>query len=223
MDGQVLLDPGAPGLDPQPDVRLGGPGERVEHFAEVLEACKPLCRALQALRGIDPVVAATVVAEVGDMRRFPSAWKFMGDLGLVPSERFSDPRTSRGSITKAGNPHVRWKLIESARHARHRPAHSIALERRSKDAPVEVRAIAWKAQKMLHKRYWAMAGRGKRGQTVVVAMARELAGFIWAIGQVVPRPARQSRLRDPSIFRNEASSTVGDPVTRRGETLDLVR
>lgn len=170
--------------------RLAEATERVEHFAEVFEACRPLYGALQTLRGVGPIVAATVVAEVGDLRRFPSASKFMSYLGLVPSERSSGPRTSRGSITKAGNPHVRWKLIEAAWHSRHRPAHSIALERRSKDAPQEVRDIAWKAQKRLHKRYWAMTGRGKRAQTVVVAMARELAGFVWAIGQVVPSPAR---------------------------------
>jgi transposase len=135
-------------------------------------------------------VAATVVAEVGDLRRFPSASKLMGYLGLVPSEHSSGPHISRGSITKAGNPHVRWKLVEAAWSCRHRPAMSVLLERRSKGLPQEVRDIAWKAQKRLHKRYWAMTSRGKRAQTAVVAMARELAGFIWAIGQVVPATAR---------------------------------
>ncbi|MGH7552302.1 MAG: IS110 family transposase [Longimicrobiales bacterium] len=162
----------------------------VEHFAEAFESCRPLYRALQALRGVGPIVAATVVAEVADLRRFRSAAQFMSYLGLTPSERSSGPRTFRGSITKAGNPHVRWKLIESAWSYRHRPAQTVALERRCKDLPQGVRDIAWKAQKRLHKRYWAMTARGKRVQTVVVALARELAGFIWAVGQVVPRPAR---------------------------------
>lgn len=170
--------------------RLAEATERVAHFGEAFEVTRPLYRALQALRGVGPVVAATVVAEVGDLRRFPSASKLMGYLGLVPSERSSGPHTSRGSITKAGNPHVRWKLVEAAWSCRHRPALSVLLERRSKGLPQEVRDIAWKAQKRLHKRYWAMTSRGKRAQTAVVAMARELAGFIWAIGQMVPATAR---------------------------------
>jgi transposase len=166
--------------------RLVEATERVEHFAEAFEAVRPIYRALQALRGVGPIVSATVVAEVGDLRRFKTAPQFMSYLGVTPSEHSSGPRTSRGSITKAGNPHVRWKLIEAAWSCRHRPAHSVLLERRSKDLPQEVRDIAWKAQKRLHKRYWAMTARGKRTQTAVVAMARELAGFIWAIGQMVP-------------------------------------
>lgn len=169
--------------------RLGEATERVETFAEASVQCAPLYRALQAMRGVGTIVAATVVAELGDLRRFPSASKFMSYLGLTPSERSSGPRTSRGSITKAGNPHVRWKLIESAWLYRHRPAVTVRIERRSKGVPQEVRDIAWKAQKRLHKRYWAMTQRGKRAQTTVVAVARELAGFIWAVGQVVERPA----------------------------------
>lgn len=170
--------------------RLVEATERVAHFAEAFDSSRPLYHALQALRGAGPIVAATVVAELGDLRRFPSATKLMGYLGLAPSERSSGPRTVRGAITKAGNPHVRWKLVEAAWSGRHRPAMSVLLERRSKGLPQEVRDIAWKAQKRLHKRYWAMTARGKRPQTVIVAMARELAGFIWAIGQVVPAASR---------------------------------
>jgi transposase len=169
--------------------RLEEATERVGRFAEASEQCAPLYRALQAMRGFGPIVAATVVAELGDLRRFPSASKLMSHLGLTPSERSSGPRTSRGSITKAGNPHVRWKLIESAWLYRRRPAVTVRMERRSKGVPQEVRDIAWKAQKRLHKRYWAMTQRGKRAQTTVVAVARELTGFIWAVGQVVERPA----------------------------------
>lgn len=117
----------------------------------------------------------------------PWASRLMSYVGLVPSERSSGPKTRRGSITKAGNPHVRWKLIEAAWHARHRPAHSIKLRRRQVGVPQDVIDIAWKAQKRLHQRYRAMTGRGKRAQTTVVALARELVGFVWAIGQIAPQ------------------------------------
>jgi len=169
--------------------RLVEATERVEHFAEHSTRCAPLYRALQAMRGVGPVVAATIAAELGDLRRFPSASKLMSYVGLVPSERSSGPKVSRGSITKAGNPHVRWKLIQSAWLYRHRPAVSEGLERRSKGVPQEIRDIAWKAQKRLHKRYRSMASRGKRPQTTIVAVARELLGFIWAVGQVVEPPS----------------------------------
>jgi len=169
--------------------RLAEASERLERFAQVSQRCAPMYTSLQAMRGVGPVVAATVVAELGDLRRFPSASKLMSYLGLVPREDSSGPRRWRGSITKAGNPHVRWKLIESAWLYRHRPSVTVRMERRSQGVPQEVRDIAWKAQKRLHKRYWAMTSRGKRAQTTVVAIARELAGFIWAVGQVVERPA----------------------------------
>ena len=166
--------------------RLAEATEQVEALAPKTKQCATLYHWLQAMRGIGPIVAATVVAELGDLRRFKTASRLMSYVGLVPSERSSGPRTSRGSITKAGNPHVRWKLIESAWSGRFRPALSIKLRRRQAGVPQEVSDIAWAAQKRLHKRYWAMTSRGKRPQTAVVAMARELVGFIWAIGQIVP-------------------------------------
>lgn len=169
--------------------RLEEASERVDRFAGESRRCAPLYRAFQAFRGVASIVSATVVAEIGDIKRFRTASQFMSYLGLTPSERSSGPRTSRGSITKAGNPHVRWKLIEAAWLYRHRPAIPLRLERRSQGVPTEIRDIAWKAQKRLHKRYWTMTRRGKRPQTTVVAMARELAGFLWAAGQLVERPA----------------------------------
>jgi transposase len=167
--------------------RLAEATAQVEALAPKTKSCATLYHWLQALRGVGPIVAATVVAELGDLRRFKTASRLMSYVGLVPSERSSGPKTARGSITKAGNPHVRWKLIESAWHARHRPALSIKMRRRQTGVPQEICDIAWAAQKRLHKRYWAMTSRGKRPQTAVVAMARELVGFIWAIGQVVPQ------------------------------------
>ena len=161
----------------------------VEALAPKTKQCATLYHWLQAMRGVGPIVAATLVAELGDLRRFKTASRLMSYVGLVPSERSSGPKTARGSITKAGNPHVRWKLIESAWSGRFRPALSIKMRRRQTGVPQEVCDIAWSAQKRLHKRYWAMTSRGKRPQTAVVAMARELVGFIWAVGQVVPKSA----------------------------------
>lgn len=165
--------------------RLAEASEHVEVLAPKTTSCAVLYSWLQSMRGVGPIVAATVVAEIGDMRRFGTASQLMSYVGLVPSERSSGPMVRRGSITKAGNPHVRWKLIESAWHSRHRPALSTGLLQRSAGVPQSIRDIAWKAQQRLHKRYWSMVNRGKRPQTAVVATARELCGFIRAIGQRV--------------------------------------
>lgn len=167
--------------------RLAEASAHVEALAPKTAQCATLYHWLQAMRGVGTITAATIVAELGDLRRFKTPSRLMSYVGLVPSERSSGPRTRRGSITKAGNPHVRWKLIESAWHARHRPALSIKLRRRTVGVPKEVCDIAWKAQKRLHHRYWAMTGRGKRPQTTIVALARELVGFVWAIGQLAPQ------------------------------------
>lgn len=139
--------------------------------------------ALQALRGVQLVTAVTIMAEIGDMRRFASAPEFMSYLGLVPSEHSSGESCRRGAITKAGNMHVRRVLVEAAWSYRFRPALSGDIRRRNQGVPAEVREIAWKAQKRLHQRYRRMTARGMPKQKVVTAMARELAGFVWAIGQ----------------------------------------
>ena len=160
----------------------------IERLAESCTQIAPLYRALQALRGVATIVAATIAAEIGDLPRFSSPSKLMSYLGLAPSERSSGPKVSRGSITKAGNPHVRWKLIQAAWQYRHRPAMSRVLRMRNEEQPKRIRDIAWKAQKRLNQRYWSMTARGKRVQVTIVAIARELCGFIWAIGQEVPKP-----------------------------------
>ena len=145
----------------------------------------PLYRALQALRGVSAVVGATLVAELGDLRRFKSPSKLMSYLGLTPSEQSSGARTRRGAITKAGNSHVRRVLIEAAWCQHRRPAMSSGMKKRNEGLPLEVQDIAWKAQKRLHARYWALVRRNKSTQTTIVAVARELVGFVWAIGQKV--------------------------------------
>jgi transposase len=142
-----------------------------------------LVEALRGLRGIDLLSAATLVATTGDLSRFESPRLLMGYLGLVPSERSSGGAVRRGGITKTGNREARRMLIEAAWSYRY-PA------RVAKDKaeilvrlPKNVRDIAWKAQTRLCTRYRSMIAKGKKSTVVVTALARELAGFVWAIGQ----------------------------------------
>ncbi len=143
----------------------------------------PLVKALQALRGVQLVTAVVIAAELGNLSRFSTAPKLMAYLGLVPSEHSSGGSTRRGRITKTGNGHVRRVLVESAWAYRFRPSMSSEIRRRNEGVAEPVRKIAWKAQHRLHRRYQRMQGRGKNKQQTVVAVARELAGFIWAIGR----------------------------------------
>lgn len=156
--------------------------QRLRELAEGWDRM-PLVRALQALRGVEFVTAVTVVAEVGDFRRFATAGDFMGYVGLVPTEHTSGETRRRGPITKAGNAHVRRLLVESAWHYRRQPRMSKALRERSVGIAPGVCVIAWKAQKRLHNRLTKLIGRGKHPAEAVTAVARELAGFIWAIGR----------------------------------------
>jgi transposase len=162
-----------------------------EQLVEQLESApqSELFKHLQALRGVHTIVASTIVAEIGDLRRFKSASHFMSFVGLTPSERSSGNDVRRGRITKAGNPHVRRVLIEAAWCARYRPARSHHMQLRLARTPLEVQDIAWKAQVRLHHRYRRMLMRGKTLQHTIVAIARELAGFVWAIGQRPPEKA----------------------------------
>lgn len=146
----------------------------------------PLVKALQALRGVQFVTAVTVVAEVGDLRRFATAGDFMGYVGLIPTEQTSGDTRRRGPISKTGNAHVRRLLVESAWHYRRQPRMSKELRQRSAGIAPGVCAIAWKAQSRLHNRLRKLLGRGKHPAEAVTAVARELAGFIWAIGQAEP-------------------------------------
>jgi transposase len=159
--------------------------ERLREVAATWERA-PLVKALQALRGVEFVTAVTVVAEVCDLRRFPTAGDFMGYIGLVPTERSSGLTSHRGPITKTGNAHVRRLLVESAWHYQHQPRMSKALRERSVGIAPGVCAIAWKAQKRLHNRLKRLIGRGKNSKEAIIAVARELAGFLWAIGQQEP-------------------------------------
>jgi transposase len=138
--------------------------------------------ALQALRGVSQVTAATIVAEVGVLSRFARPKQLMGYSGMVSREYSSGPRTRRGAITKTGNAHLRRVIGEAAWAARYHPARSPSLQRRQANLPAEVVALAWRAQVRLHARYRRLLANGKVKPHVITAVGRELLGFIWAIG-----------------------------------------
>src|SRR3954447_731680 len=142
---------------------------------------RDLVARLRCLRGVDTVTALGLVAEIGDFARFATAEQFMSFVGLVPSERSSGQARRQGSITKAGSSHARRLLVESAWHARRRPTVGYELARRQRGQDPAVCERAWRCQQRLHRRWQRMAGRGKPHQKIVVACARELAGFVWAI------------------------------------------
>lgn len=145
---------------------------------------------LRCLRGVDTLTALGLAVEIGDFARFRTAEEFMAFVGLVPSERSSGETRRQGSITKVGNTHVRRLLVESAWHARRRPRVGYELARRQRDQDPLVCERAWRCQQRLHRRWQRMAARGKPSQKIVVACARELAGFVWAIATEQPlRPA----------------------------------
>jgi transposase len=141
----------------------------------------PMVVALMAMRGFDLVAASTLLAEVGDLSRFRSPRELMAFLGLVPSEASTGDRVHRGGITKAGNGLARKVMIESAWCYRHPARIGPAKLKRVEAAPLVVRQIAWKAQTRLAARYRALIKRGKLKNVAVVAVARELCGFVWAI------------------------------------------
>lgn len=143
----------------------------------------PLIRALQGLRGIAFVSAVTLASELGDLKRFQSPRQLMAYLGLVPSEHSSGLTQRRGSITKSGNTHARRILVEAAQHAQRPPGTSDALRKRRENLAPGVVSIARKAQQRLYDRFQQLVHKGKSRPKVVVAIARELAGFLWAIGQ----------------------------------------
>jgi transposase len=146
----------------------------------------PVVKALMALRGVQLIVAVTVIAELGDLTRFENPKQLMNYLGLTPCEYSSGERQRRGAITKTGNRHARRILIEAAWSYRYLPKVSPEIQKRQEDLPLPIRDIAWKAQLRLTKRYRIMSQRGKSPNVTVVAIARELAGFMWAIAQAAP-------------------------------------
>jgi transposase len=152
---------------------------------EAPESMREVVAALQALRGIRTITAVTIVSEVGRLSRFAGARQAMGYSGLVASEHSSGDRTRRGGITKTGNSHLRRVLVEAAHAQRFAPSLTRSLRIRQEGLSAEVLEIARKARYRLHARYRYLFGRGKMKQQVVTAVARELFGFVWAIGVAV--------------------------------------
>jgi transposase len=146
-----------------------------------------LFKALQSLKGIGLLTAAIIVAEIGDITRFQSAKQLMAYIGVVPGERSSGDTRKQGRITKTGNAHLRYAVVENSWHYRHKPYVGPLLRKRQEGLSPEIKEIAWKAQCRLNRKYHKMVIRGKSTKTAVVAVARELIGFIWAIGQQVAR------------------------------------
>jgi len=156
--------------------------QRLAELVPATEQAK-LIEALQAFRGIQLLTAASIAYELGDLRRFPSAKKLMSYIGATPCEDSSGDRVRRGRITRAGNTALRRLLVEASWAYRHRPNEGYRHRKRAENVAPAIRAIAWKAQTRLNARYKRMLARGKSKQKTLVAVARELAGFIWAVGQ----------------------------------------
>ena len=154
----------------------------------------PAVRALMAMKGFQTVAAMILVSELGEVHRFAHPRQVMAYLGLVPTENTSSDQRRQGRITKCGNAHARWLLVECAQHYATPPKVSLHLSRRQQGQGQEVRAISWRAQNRLHHRYTRLLGRRLQRNKAMVAIARELCGFIWELLRTQPCYQAQSRL-----------------------------
>src|SRR5947207_6106126 len=161
--------------------------ERIERceaaMRELLEKwrLKPAVAALMAFKGFQTVAAMILVSELGEIHRFTHPRQVMAYLGLVPTENSSSDKRRQCRITKCGNAHARWLLVECAQHYAAPPKVSKELSRRQEAQSPEVRAISWKAQNRLHRRYTRLLARRLQRNKAMVAIARELCGFIWEL------------------------------------------
>jgi transposase len=179
---------------------IAGAGERIARIEEQMEALlgdwpmQPVVAALMGMRGFARVGAMVLVSELGGAWRFDHPCQLMAYLGLVPTENTSSEKRRQGGITKAGNSHARWLLIEAAHHYRLSPKVSKELSVRQQGLSEDIKACSWKAQTRLHKRMKQLLARGKQRNKVTVAVARELCGFVWHIFRLMeprlnPKPA----------------------------------
>jgi len=158
---------------------------------------EPVVRALMACKGFQETAAMTVISELGDLRRFKHPRQLMAFLGLVPGEHSSGSKRRQGSITKCGNSHARWMLVESVQQYRKAPKVGPALTTRQQGQPKEVKELSWRMQNRLNKRYRTLRARGIRDAKCIVAIARELSAFIWELQNKcnlpipAPNPAEQ--------------------------------
>lgn len=158
-------------------------GRLTEKIRELLPMWRmqPVVMALQALRGVAMVTAVEMVAEVGDLTRFQNPKEIMGYLGLVPSQHSTGDKRRLGPITKTGNVHARRALVESAWAYSRLPRVTKTLKQRQRGLSKEVIEISWRAQVRLCSRYRRLTARGKNKKKVIIAVARELCAFMWAI------------------------------------------
>lgn len=160
--------------------RLAELDRAIEALAATQDYREPVAK-LCCLRGVATLTAMTLLTELVDFTRFPSASAVMCYVGLVPREHSSGDRQRQGGITKAGNSRVRRALIQAAWKYQHKPARGHVLRRRQEGQPADVIAHCWKAQQRLNKKYHAITSRTKVPQKAVTAVARELAGFVWSL------------------------------------------
>jgi transposase len=145
----------------------------------------PVVEAIQALRGVQFMAAVILIAELGDLSRFENPRQLMSYLGLIPSEHTTGEHRRQGRSTKTGNAHARRVLVEGAWAYRYPAKVSRPLQLRLEKVPQAIQDLSWKAQVRLCKRYRRLVARGKQVNQVVVAIAREMAAFVWAIAREV--------------------------------------
>jgi transposase len=185
-------------------------GERIGRLSSQIQEhvanwrLKAVVEALMAMRGIQLLAATVLIAELGDLRRFDHPRQLMTYLGLVSSEHSTGTSRHQGPITKSGNTHARWFLIECAQHYALPPKVSKELSKRQEHQPQRIKELSWKAQIRLHRRFWALMQRGLCRQIAVVAVARELCGFIWALLREASWPI------DPTLITCSAKK-LGQP------------
>jgi transposase len=211
---QIVFQESVRAVDEQVD-RLG----RLE--AELLERAPawrlyPVVQALQALRGVQFLVAITVVAELGDLTRFDSPRQLGAFVGLIPSEYSSGTSRRQGGITKAGNGRARRALVEGAWAYRHPAKVSAHLQTRIDTLPKPIQDLGWKAQVRLCKRFRRLVGRGKHPNVVVTAIARELIAFMWAIAKEVPVTTESVTASISGRRRGAAPVSAQSSTTLRG-------
>jgi len=162
----------------------------VTKMKQILETWewKPIVQAVMAFKGFQEVAAMTLISELGDLRRFDHPRKLMAFLGLVPSEASSGGKKRQGAITKCGNSHSRWMLVECAQHFRKAPRISPALTTRQEGQSEQVKALSWRMQNRLYNRYVKLKARGKTETKIIVAIARELSAFLWELQNKLKLP-----------------------------------
>jgi transposase len=166
---------------------IGLAKERVDRLTGQIEVIGrdwrlwPAVQALMTMRGFQVLSAVILLSELGDLARFSHPRKLMAYLGLIPSEYSSSEKIRKGRLTKCGNAHARWILVEAAQHYRKSPKVSKELSKRHQNQPRRILQISWTAQNRLYRRIRNLIARGKRSQVAISAAARELGGFVWAI------------------------------------------